>query len=1098
MTYFRSFVAVFAAVIACSVITVADIQSPTNDGIPLDAVPVVEIPELDWASLFAEDTARNLLDEPPRFAIPHKTNITPATHGVWEQLDARTLRWSLRIGSPNAISMNLGFERWALPGSSSMTISTTDGSMVIRPFTASDNKEHGQLWTPVLVGDELLIEIVVSKRYQRDVNKQIELTSINVGYRGFYEQGVDRSGSCNVDVVCEEGDDWWDETPCVAVISTGGSTFCTGFMVNNTSQDRTPYFMTANHCGVNSSGSAASLVTYWNYQNSYCRVPGSGDSGGPGDGQLNQFNTGATHLTSGSASDYTLVVMNNSPDDSWEVSYCGWDATGNDADEAIAIHQPNTDEKRISFEYQPTTTTSYLGESIPGDGTHVRVEDWDLGTTEPGSSGSPVFSQDHKVIGQLHGGYASCSSQTSDWYGKFSISYAAGLESHLDSVGTGQLTLATLPGTGMTISPGEDVLHICTYPCNDPDPAEVVYTIVNNSPEILQYTVGLVNDANFVRINGGTSAQGTLYSGESEDVVIDVEMASFMPEGVFQEIVRFTDITNDRYVDRMHTLDVGTTEFELDPPSDFVAGGPVGGPFSTTQVYTLTSTRPTSFDVLVSANENWITINGSTSPAYISLNGVGDSATVTVGFGGTADDLPAGIVEGDVYFDNVAGDGGDTSRHITLDVGRYTYVATDLPQAIADYATTTSYITVGDAYCIGDIDIELDLTHTYIGDLIIEVTSPEGTTVRLHDRSGGSEDDMHMYYDDNGGDIPEGPGELSDFIGEIVIGTWTMIVSDNAGGDQGSFDHWALKIASSGEDCPPVAYDLEIFTDEYTEVDITLDGVSPTGNPLEFLVTSIPSYGDLSDTDGTPIASLPFSLSGDTVHYEPDLGFVGVDLFTYRVDDGVLSLEANVTVHVGQVPFPDECLVATEVLNGKWEFSTLEATNSSEAYDESQCEGTWLGDMNKDVWFKYLACADGSLTVSTCDVVDFDSDVVVYEGECSSMTQIACNGDGESCSEYSSILTTQVYEGSSYFIRVGGWSDSSAGSGQLIIDGPEGSCGGNPCDADINGDGMVGVNDVLAVIDQWGVAGGPSDVNGDGIVDVGDLLEVVGTWGPCV
>ena len=1093
MRNFRSIVAACAVVVSCFLVAIADATTTTSSGVPLDAVPVVEIPELDWAAVFAEDSQRNLVDEPPRFAIPHKANITPATHGVWEQLNAKTLRWSLRVSSHNAISMNLGFEQWALPRTASMVISASDGSMAIRPFTHLDNKDHGELWTPVVVGDEILVEIVVSKRDQRVVNKQIELTSINVGYRGFYEQGVDRSGSCNVDVVCQEGDDWWDEIPCVAVISNGGSTFCTGFMVNNTSQDRTPYFMSANHCSV----SASSLVTYWNYQNSYCRVPGSGDSGGPGDGQLNQFNTGATHLSSGSASDYTLVVLDDSPDDAWEVSYCGWDATGNDADQAIAIHQPNTDEKRISFEYQPTTTTSYLGESIPGDGTHVRVEDWDLGTTEPGSSGSPVFSQDHKVIGQLHGGYASCTSQTSDWYGKFSVSFAAGLEPHLDSAGTGQLTLATLPGTGMTISPGEEVLHLCTYPCNDPDPAEVVYTIVNNSPDILQYTVGLVNNADFVLINGGLSTQGTLFSGESVDVVIDVEMASFMPQGVFEEIVRFTDITNSRYVDRTHTLDVGTTEFELDPAADFVAGGPVGGPFPTTQVYTLTSTRPTPFDVLVSANENWITINGSTSPAYISLNGVGDSATVTVGFGGTAGDLPAGIVEGDVYFDNIDGDGGDTSRHITLDVGRYTYVATDLPQAITDNATTTSYITVGDAYCIGDVDIELDLTHTYIGDLIVEVTSPEGTTVRLHDRSGGTAEDIHAYYDDNGGDIPEGPGALSDFIGEIVTGTWTMIVSDNAGADQGSLDHWALKIASSGDECPPVAYDLEIFTEEYTAVDITLEGASSTGNPLTYLVTSLVTDGALSDMDGTPIGTLPFALDGDTVHYEPDLGFVGVDLFTYRVDDGDQSLEANVVIHVGEVPYPDECNVAQEVLNGSWDFSTLEATNSSDAYDEAQCEGTYLGVMNQDVWFNYVACADGSLRVSTCDLIDFDSDIVVYEGMCSSMSQVSCNGDGEGCAGYSSILTMQVTEGSSYLIRVGGWSESSSGSGTLLIDGPEGDCGGTDCDTDITGDGAVGVNDVLAVIDQWGVAGGPSDVNGDGIVDVGDLLAVVGTWGPC-
>ena len=107
---------------------------------------------------------------------------------------------------------------------------------------------------------------------------KLELGWINQGYRGFGTVAADdynKSGSCNLDVEClDSGDTWREEMRAVGVISTGGSTFCTGSLVNNTANDRKMYFMTANHCGINS-GNAASLVVYWNYQNSFCRAPGS-------------------------------------------------------------------------------------------------------------------------------------------------------------------------------------------------------------------------------------------------------------------------------------------------------------------------------------------------------------------------------------------------------------------------------------------------------------------------------------------------------------------------------------------------------------------------------------------------------------------------------------------------------------------------------------------------------------------------------------------------------------------------------------------------------------------------------------------------------
>ena len=59
-------------------------------------------------------------------------------------------------------------------------------------------------------------------------------------------------------------------------------------------------------------------------------------------------------------------------------------------------------------------------------------------------------------------------------------------------------------------------------------------------------------------------------------------------------------------------------------------------------------------------------------------------------------------------------------------------------------------------------------------------------------------------------------------------------------------------------------------------------------------------------------------------------------------------------------------------------------------------------------------------------------------------------------------------------------------------------CSDQPCPSDIDGDGDVGTNDILALLSAWGDCGScPEDVTGDGIVGVDDLLMLVGSFGPC-
>ena len=347
--------------------------------------------------------------------------------------------------------------------------------------------------------------------------------------------------------------------------------------------------------------------------------------------------------------------------------------------------------------------------------------------------------------------------------------------------------------------------------------------------------------------------------------------------------------------------DVGRTIINVTPSYGLETGGPLGGPFTGSVTYTVTSERPTPVTVEVDADQPWIDLDGGAGPLSFVLNGVGDSRDVVVGISAAAEALEVGMYNGTATFTNVTSGEGDADRDILLEVGRVLYTPTDVPQDIDDYDTIVSQIEVVDAYCVGDVDVEIDITHTFIGDLSVDLTSPSGVTVRLHDRSGGSSDDLVTTYDEQGGTMPDGPGSLADFSYAGVTGTWTLTVGDHASGDQGSLNDWALRIVPLGETCPPVANDISLTIPEMLPADITLDAESLQGDPLTYIITSLPEHGSLADPNGGDIETVPYALAagGNVVTYDPDNLYVGHDGFDYMANDGQDSNEAAVDIMVG-------------------------------------------------------------------------------------------------------------------------------------------------------------------------------------------------------
>ena len=312
-----------------------------------------------------------------------------------------------------------------------------DGSEVLGPFTEDDNQAHGELWTPILGGDEVVIEVAVPEDRRADLD--LRLGSVNRGFRDLLGSTVSRNHeSCHIDVACSGGDDWRDQVSSVAMYHVGGGFRCSGVLLNNAALDRKPWFLTAEHC-VRNSAAAARIVVYWNYQSATC---------GARNGPLAEHQSGAELVASWPVqtalgypgTDFSLLLLSEAPVAADPPAYfAGWSRAAEAPASAVAIHHPRTHVKSISFENDPLTITA--------SGTRLRVSDWDKGTTEGGSSGGPLFDPNKRVVGQLMGGKAHCRNDEHDVFGRLAMSWTGGgtketrLSDWLDPGGAGDMAI---------------------------------------------------------------------------------------------------------------------------------------------------------------------------------------------------------------------------------------------------------------------------------------------------------------------------------------------------------------------------------------------------------------------------------------------------------------------------------------------------------------------------------------------------------------------------------------------------------------------------------------------------------------------------------
>lgn len=410
-----------------------------SQGIPKNTLPIgkiglerikpVRFSKLDNQKLLNEELEKRKKGSNPSFAVTRTTNLRPSEEGEWVTVNnGQSEIWRLRIQSPGALSLNLGLSDFYLPPNAKLWIYNLSMTQVEGPFDNNDNEIHGQMWTPAISGDEIIIEVLVPSVEKKWLKLKVE--KVNHDFQGIFSI---LSGSCHLDIACgaKEGwklvDNYREIMRSVGMFTINGRNFCSGALINNGRNDCKPYFLSAFHCDVNASN-APSVVVYWNYENSSCRPLLSQINGGSGDGNKNIFNSGAIFRAGYAPSDFILLELDDPVKDAANPYYAGWDASSNLPDDTlVCIHHPNTQEKRISISYRKTYRGQWgqLANEV-AFGNHLIIPKWDVGTTEDGSSGGPLINKNKQIVGQLHGGSASCSNNSFDAFGWFYSSWIGG------------------------------------------------------------------------------------------------------------------------------------------------------------------------------------------------------------------------------------------------------------------------------------------------------------------------------------------------------------------------------------------------------------------------------------------------------------------------------------------------------------------------------------------------------------------------------------------------------------------------------------------------------------------------------------------------
>ncbi len=430
--------------------------------------------------------------KPFRFAWNYSLELTPENSGAWNEMPDGKRVWRIHLVSEGAYGVNIDFSKYRLNPGCLVFIYPPSQDYFFGGFNYRNNNESQILPTSFVKGEELVIELQTEPGITDYGSLQIgSLAHAYIDIFSKKENNFGPSGSCNVDINCPEGADWQliKKSVCRITVKSGSnSVFCTGTLINNTKKDTIPYMLTANHC-INSVSRANSAMFVFDYEVDTCKMTYVSAS---------YSLAGSTMLATSDSIDFTLLRLYEMPPEVYKPFYAGWSISDNPASNAVCIHHPEGDVKKISIENNPVTAEyqdpvpsnlAWLyNESVPQ--AFWRVTKWEIGTTEGGSSGAPLFNQNKLIVGNLTGGQANCTNPVNDYFSKFHMGWdyypnsSKQLKYWLDPVNSGITNLKGFDPFGVNDTIPIDTTKYAEHFTLFPNPTDGLATFETDSLDI--------------------------------------------------------------------------------------------------------------------------------------------------------------------------------------------------------------------------------------------------------------------------------------------------------------------------------------------------------------------------------------------------------------------------------------------------------------------------------------------------------------------------------------------------------------------------------------------------------------------------------------